>query len=78
MRGSRDCVLLAHANPALSGHLNPDGSMPKRGWPDDRTVWWCERCKTVQVGLVSFMHGGCPQPRGGEGRCGTILLRLSP
>ncbi len=75
--GVRDCCAVAHARVELAGQMDPHGDRPKAGWGDDRTMWWCKRCKTVQCGLVPFMHGGCPQPRRGEGRCGTILLRLS-
>jgi hypothetical protein len=59
------------------GHLNPHGTMPNKGWQDDRTPWWCSRCHTIQYGLYAWMHGGCPSPRHGK-RCGTILMRLKP
>lgn len=78
MDGTFDCIALAHVDWRTCGHLNPMGRRPKRGWPHDQTVYWCDRCQTVQVGVVPFMAGACPQPRAGEGRCGTMLLRLSP
>jgi hypothetical protein len=74
--GQRGCLVKGCPCPVQrQEQFGPAAFRPRKGWPPDRSPWWCSRCRVVWFGLYPWMHGGCPQSRPG-GRCGTILYRV--